>query len=515
MANYNTLKNAAILNPTTATDLGSDANRFSNVYMSGNIVMSNGVTVTSTNVITPKIASISYIGDDTATSTAGGQVVTLNGSGFSTGAIVLIGSALASSTTVVSNTQITFIPPATSAGTYVLYVVNPDGGTATFITGISFSGTPTWSTNAGSLGSLSAGASVNITVAATGDAPVTYTVKAGTSLPTGLSLNSTTGFISGTMPAGSGGTTYNFTLTAIDAQHQDTDRAFSIITAAAPSNADYLVVAGGGGGGGYGGGGGAGGLLTSSGISFSFGVTYTITVGLGGVCAGISDAQITGTQGGNSSIAGSGFTTVQAIGGGGGQGFGKTFVAYQNGGSGGGSAPDFADIGKGVYPGSTYLSQPRQGYDGGIYDGTGGQNDRMGNGGGAGAAGSSGSPTGTGGIGLQNSITGTATYYAGGGGGGGYTGNQQGGLGGGGNGGTHTVAPYTGTSGTVNTGGGGGGGSYTGGNFATGGAGGSGVVIIRYTDSFSAAASTTGSPTVTVTGGYRVYKFTDSGSITF
>jgi hypothetical protein len=30
-----------------------------------------------------------------------------------------------------------------------------------------------------------------------------------------------------------------------------------------------------------------------------------------------------------------------------------------------------------------------------------------------------------------------------------------------------------------------------------------------------AATSTTGSPTVTVTGGYRIYKFTSTGSITF
>jgi hypothetical protein len=40
-------------------------------------------------------------------------------------------------------------------------------------------------------------------------------------------------------------------------------------------------------------------------------------------------------------------------------------------------------------------------------------------------------------------------------------------------------------------------------------------VIIRYADNFPAATSTTGSPTITVTGGYRVYKFTGSGTITF
>jgi biotin carboxylase len=50
---------------------------------------------------------------------------------------------------------------------------------------------------------------------------------------------------------------------------------------------------------------------------------------------------------------------------------------------------------------------------------------------------------------------------------------------------------------------------------AASGAGGSGVVIIRYADTFDEAASTTGSPTITTSGGYRVYRFTASGSITF
>jgi hypothetical protein len=39
-------------------------------------------------------------------------------------------------------------------------------------------------------------------------------------------------------------------------------------------------------------------------------------------------------------------------------------------------------------------------------------------------------------------------------------------------------------------------------------------VIIRWPDTFAPASATTGSPTVTVTGGYRIYTFTGSGSIT-
>ena len=73
-----------------------------------------------------------------------------------------------------------------------------------------------------------------------------------------------------------------------------------------------------------------------------------------------------------------------------------------------------------------------------------------------------------------------------------------------------------GFSGTTNTGGGGGGGAGTTNGLprSGGGAGGSGIVIIRYADSYPAASATTGSPTITVAGGYRVYTWTASGSVT-
>jgi hypothetical protein len=81
-----------------------------------------------------------------------------------------------------------------------------------------------------------------------------------------------------------------------------------------------------------------------------------------------------------------------------------------------------------------------------------------------------------------------------------------GGVGGGGNGAYIDTGM---TAGTVNTGGGGGGAS------AAGSSGGSGIAVIRYADTYAAATSTTGSPTITVAGGYRVYNWTSSGSITF
>lgn len=121
------------------------------------------------------------------------------------------------------------------------------------------------------------------------------------------------------------------------------------------------------------------------------------------------------------------------------------------------------------------------------------------------------------------SVVGSGTFatwsidyiYAGGGGGGSRTTPGTGGAGGGGAG-SASGGGAVGTSGTANTGGGGGGAANdfnNAGQTGTGGTGGSGIVIIRYSDTYPVA--TAPNAAYTLSGGYRIYKFTTSGLITF
>ena len=111
-------------------------------------------------------------------------------------------------------------------GTYFIRVENNDGNAVRSGTAIlTVSDAPAWTTSAGSLGSNAAGSSVNYTVAATN---ATSFAKTSGTFPGGVSLNSSTGVISGTESGATSETTYSFTIRATDAQGQTADRAFSI-----------------------------------------------------------------------------------------------------------------------------------------------------------------------------------------------------------------------------------------------------------------------------------------------
>ena len=478
----------------------------------------------------PTITAVSPLLVD---SNAGGNVTfTITGSNFQSGAVIkFVGNdateITASTTTVNSSSSISAIIARSSfvnaKEPYDVRVINTSGLSGTLDNQISVDTTVAWSTASGSLGTLAHNASGNHYTLSATDADsdtITYSVFSG-ALPTGLSLNSSTGVISGTLNNTGATATSTFTIRA-STTDANADRSFSITVSIAPYSVDFLVIGGGGtgSGGNYAtgaGGGGAGGYRSSNAtygssggggsaeasLTFNGGTVYTITVGAGGTNTYGSE-----TQGINSSISGTGLTTITSLGGGWGAGFSNR--SANSGGSGGG----------GSYTVPTGASgTANQGYAGGN------SNDVRTGGGGGGAGGTGGGSSagngGNGGNGVASTITGSSVTRAGGGGGGSIDYSQAttfgtGGSGGGGNGGDSDTAGNNVTvaiNGTVNTGSGGGG--ATGNSSAVGGSGGKGVVILRMPTS-KYSGTTTGSPTVTqgVGGTDTVLIFNDSGSYT-
>lgn len=293
---------------------------------------------------------------------------------------------------------------------------------------------------------------------------------------------------------------------------------------------DLLMVGGGGGGGSAqfnngvtsqnssGGGGGAGEYFEVSGFLIPKGQTIAITVGSGGSAdtdggssaLSINNLLITvegGGKGGNGITPSSPSSKTGASGGGG----GARNVTGVAGGTGGGTrnviysgAVLSASLTNSAFTSVTksFSDQTATRYanNGGLGYAPGGTGTEGGGGGGAGSVGASGSATGNGGTGQSSLITGSIFTYAEGGGANPASVNSNG------------------SSATANTGSGGIGGaasSSSGTILRSGGSGGSGVVIIACPDIYAAPTSVTGTYNMPSRTGYRVYRFTGNGTITF
>jgi len=132
-----------------------------------------------------------------------------------------------------------------ASGNYHVRVENPDGLAGRSTNNILTASTaPSFSTSAGSLGNVEAGGSVSIDVDASSDSTVSFSettsvLTSNSDTPgstMNLSLNSSTGVISGTAPSPTSETTYNFTLRAEDAESQTIDRSFSITVTVGMNN---------------------------------------------------------------------------------------------------------------------------------------------------------------------------------------------------------------------------------------------------------------------------------------
>ena len=206
--------------------------------------VSLGGSTTITTIARPTITTSSAI---IAPST--NASFTLAGTNFQSVPIVELISSTgaitrASAVTFNSATSLT-VTTNLAAGSYFVRVENNDGGAVRSSTAIlTASIAPNWSTAAGSLGTIAAGATQSFTLLAYDDdstAVSSYSLQSG-SLPGGFSLDgdSSIGTISGTETGSTATTTYTFTIRATDNEGQTTDRQFTItVTHGAEGGAQF------------------------------------------------------------------------------------------------------------------------------------------------------------------------------------------------------------------------------------------------------------------------------------
>ena len=249
-----------VLGETVTTGTPSDGTVAANQLHSTLNLASKTVTLPNTSVtnaqlqnsaITINGAAVSLGGSTTITTIARPTITTssaviapstnasftLAGTNFQSVPIVELisstGAITRASAVTFNNATSLTVTTNLSAGSYFVRVENNDGGAVRSSSAIlTVSAAPTWSTSAGSLGTIAAGATQSFTLLAydDSDSPVTsYSLQSG-SLPGGFSLTvaSSVGTISGTETGSSATTTYSFTIRATDDEGQTTDRAFTI-----------------------------------------------------------------------------------------------------------------------------------------------------------------------------------------------------------------------------------------------------------------------------------------------
>jgi len=184
---------------------------------------------------TPTVADVSQtIAPATATTI---NITGTNFSGIPRVEFIKTDGAVTTANTVsLTNATTLSVNVTLASGNYYVRVELENGRAARSTNAILTASTaPSFSTGAGSIGTVGAGESVSLSVSATSDSSVTITEttsvltsNANTPAATmNLSLASN-GNITGTAPSPTNSQTYNFTLRATDAENQTVDRAFSI-----------------------------------------------------------------------------------------------------------------------------------------------------------------------------------------------------------------------------------------------------------------------------------------------
>lgn len=229
---------SAVSNQTVVVNTPSGFSAVGSVIKS-NSSISLGVTVvgqTSSASITtvsagPTIANVQYLDSnnavivgDIAVSTLGGNIL-INGTGFVAGSSVYVNNALVSNT-FISSTQIRAVLPSGAAGNVSLMVFTPTN-VGTIGPAVRYSGVPTWTTAAVAFQNS---VSSNVALIVSGDSTITYTLQAGSTLPTGISLSSS-GYLTGTATGYSTTASGTFVVVATDAEGQSAQQTINWVVA--------------------------------------------------------------------------------------------------------------------------------------------------------------------------------------------------------------------------------------------------------------------------------------------
>ena len=223
------LSSKTVTLPNTSVTNAQLAN--SSITINGSSVALGGSTTISTIARPTITTSSATIAPSTEAS------FTLAGTNFQSVPIVELisstGAITRASAVTFNNATSLTVTTNLAAGSYFVRVENNDGGAVRSSSAIlAVSNAPVWSTSAGDLGTIAAGATQSFTLLAYDDdstAVTSYSLQSG-SLPGGFTLDgdSSIGTISGTETGSSSTTTYSFTIRATDDESQTTDRAFSI-----------------------------------------------------------------------------------------------------------------------------------------------------------------------------------------------------------------------------------------------------------------------------------------------
>ena len=197
------------------------------MLVTGTGIPADATVLSITNATTFEL-SANATATGTVTLTFNTQTLIITGTNFQTGATVTIDGTAPSTVTRDSASQITVTgTPAKTAGTKLdgLVVTNTSGLAASI--NVDYSALPAWTTSSGTV--LTAFNSTISTVDLAATNATSYAITSG-ALPTGLAMSTSTGDITGTMNASAA--TYNFTVTATDAEAQSSPRLFNIIVTA-------------------------------------------------------------------------------------------------------------------------------------------------------------------------------------------------------------------------------------------------------------------------------------------